>query len=72
MSDVKIVLGIFVFIVIVGLFISNGVHETISEAFEGIQPDENSNFQQPFSSEILSFLIIFGIALTFALKIMQE
>ncbi len=72
MSDAKVTLGLIGFFLIIGLLISSGVHEIIGEVFEVLQPDENSNFQTPFSSETFSFIFIVGIALIFALKIMQE
>ena len=71
MPDLRAVIGIVAFIFVVSIFLSQGVDEVIEDSFKGIQPD-NPTYSSPMTPELLSFIIVFGLAAIFALRLIEK
>jgi hypothetical protein len=68
MPDLKPLIGIVGFLLILGLLLSYGIAEVIEETFDSIQPD-NPSYSTPFTSKTISFLVVTLIALSAALRL---
>ena len=71
MPDLRPVIGIIAFFLVVYLFLFQGVDNIIEDSFKSIQPD-NPAYSLPITPELLSFIIVFGLAAIFALKLIEQ